>query len=107
MLETKVIHDWQPVTKMKGVKQELELFTAGKFKGAGSSGRALSETDRAYFQSIVDEANAGFVAAVKQARPGVAKEVLIDAKVYTGTQAAKLGLVDGVVSGWEDFVGLD
>ena len=90
--------------QMEGLK--LELFTAGKFKGAGSSGRALSEADRAYFQSIVDDANDGFVAAVKQARPGVAKEVLTDAKVYTGTQAAKHGLVDGVVSGWEEFVGL-
>jgi hypothetical protein len=105
-LETKVIQDWQPVTKVKGVKQKLELFTAGKFKGAGSSGHALSDADRAYFQSIVDDANASFVAAVKQARPQVAKEVLTDAKVYTGLQAAKLGLVDGVVSGWEEFVGL-
>lgn len=90
--------------QMEGLK--LELFTAGKYKGAGSSGRALSDADRAYFQSIVDEANAGFVAAVKSARPDVEKEVLTDAKVYTGTQAAKLGLVDGVVSGWEEFVGL-
>lgn len=90
--------------KMEGLN--LEVFSAGKHKALGQSGRSLSDDDRKYLQSIVDEANAGFTAAVKTARPGVAKEALTDAKVYTGIQAVKLGLVDGVVSGWEEFISL-
>lgn len=90
--------------QMEGLK--LELFTAGKHKGLGSSGRSLSEDDRKYLQSIVEEANAGFIAAVKAARPGVAKEALTDAKVYTGHQATRVGLADGLVSSWEEFASL-
>lgn len=89
--------------QMEGLK--LELFTAGTHKGIGSSGRALTNEDRAYLQSIVDEANAGFVAAVKQARHNVAPEALTSAKVYTGKQAVQAGLADGLVSSWEEFVG--
>lgn len=90
--------------QMQGLK--LDLFTAGTHKGIGSSGRGLTAEDRAYLQSIVDEANAGFVAAVKQARPGVSKEALSSAKIYTGKQAVTQGLADGIVSGWDEFVSL-
>lgn len=90
--------------QMEGLK--LEVFAAGTHKALGSPGRPLSDADRKYLQSIVDEANAGFLVAVKDARPGVAKEVLTEAKVYTGAQAAKLGLVDGLVSGWDEFISL-
>lgn len=90
--------------QMEGLK--LELFTAGTHKGLGSPGRSLTKEDRDYLQSIVDEANAGFVARVKQSRPGVAKEALTSAKVYTGRQAVEVGLADGLVSSWEEFVSL-
>lgn len=90
--------------QMEGLK--LELFSAGTHKGIGMSGRALSNEDRAYLQSIVDEANAGFLSRVKQSRPGVAKEALTSAKVYTGRQAVDVGLADGLVSSWEEFVSL-
>jgi len=90
--------------QMEGLK--LEVFAAGTHKALGSPGRPLSEADRKYLQSIVDEANAGFVVAVKEARPDVAKEVLTEAKVYTGAQALGLGLVDGLVSGWDEFISL-
>lgn len=90
--------------QMEGLK--LELFTAGTHKGLGSPGRSLTKEDRDYLQSTVDEANAGFVARVKQSRPGVAKEALTSAKVYTGRQAVEVGLADGLVSSWEEFVGL-
>lgn len=90
--------------KMEGLN--LEVFFAGKHKALGSSGRALTDDDRAYLQSIVDTANKGFVSAVKQARPSVAAEVLTDAKVYTGAQAVQLGLADGLVADWDEFIGL-
>jgi signal peptide peptidase SppA len=91
--------------KMQGLK--LELFTAGTHKGLGASGRGLNDADRRYLQAQVDEANAGFVAAVKAARPGVAKEVLTEAKVYNGKAAVALGLADGIVSSWEEFISLN
>ncbi|GAA5139363.1 hypothetical protein GCM10023213_19910 [Prosthecobacter algae] len=85
---------------------KLELFTAGKHKAIGRPGQQLTADDRKYLQETVNNANQQFVSAVKTARPGVAKEVLTDAKMYTGEQAVKLGLVDGLVSGWEEFIDL-
>lgn len=90
--------------QMEGLK--LDLFTAGTHKGIGSSGRALTTEDRAYLQSIVDDANAGFLAAVKRARVKVSPEALTHAKVYTGKQAVSVGLADGLVSSWEEFISL-
>lgn len=90
--------------KMEGL--EISTFSAGKHKAIGASGRSLTEDDRKYLQSIVDNANAGFVAAVRAARPDVADEVLTDAKVYTGKQAVGLGLVDGLVNSWDEFISL-
>lgn len=92
--------------RMKMAGLEMHTFSAGKHKALGSSGRVLTDDDRAYLQSIVNHANAGFVQAVQDARPGVAKEVLTDAKVYTGKQAVGLGLVDGLVNSWDEFVSL-
>lgn len=90
--------------QMEGLK--LEIFSAGTHKGIGMSGRALTKEDRDYLQSIVDEANAGFVSTVKQSRPGVSPEALTSAKVYTGRQAVDVGLADGLVASWEEFVSL-
>ncbi len=89
---------------MEGLK--LELFFAGKHKAMGRPGQKLTDADREYLQATVNSANQKFVSAVKQARPQVAKEVLTDAKMYDGQQAVQLGLVDGLVSGWEEFVSL-
>lgn len=90
--------------QMEGLR--LELFTAGTHKGIGSPGRSLTAEDKKYLQSIVDFANVDFLAAVKAARPGVNEEAMTHAKVYTGRQAVAVGLADGLVSSWEDFVTL-
>lgn len=90
--------------QMEGLK--IELFTAGVHKGIGTSGRALTNEDRAYLQSTVDQANAPFVSRVKQSRPKVKAEALTHAKVYTGPQAVEIGLADGLVSSWEEFISL-
>lgn len=90
--------------QMEGLK--LELFYAGKHKAMARPGQKLTDADRKYLQATVDAANDKFVKAVKTARPGVAKEVLTDAKMYTGDEAVALGLADGLVSGWEEFIDL-
>ena len=92
--------------RMKMAGLSINTFSAGKHKAMGASGRELTKDDRDYLQSIVDTANEQFVASVKSARPDVAEEVVTDAKVYTGRQAVSLGLVDGLVNSWEEFVSL-
>jgi len=92
--------------RMKAAGLSITTFSSGKHKAMGSFGQELTNEDRAYLQSIVDTANEQFVAAVRAARPDVADEVVTDAKVYTGRQAVGLGLVDGLVNSWEEFVAL-
>lgn len=90
--------------QMQGLK--MEIFSEGKHKAIGMPGRALTDEDKKYLQSIASDANAEFIAAVKQARPAVSKDALTGAKMYVGKQAIKHGLADGIVSSWEEFISL-
>lgn len=90
--------------KKEGLK--MEYFFAGKHKAMGAMGRGLTDEDRDYLQQRVDEANAGFVQAVKSARPMVSNSAIYEAKMHEGHDAIKQGLADGIVSGWEEFIDL-
>jgi protease-4 len=56
----------------------------------------MTPEERAYWQAIVDETYADFVAVVAQGRNMTASEVLplADGRVFTGRQALAAGLVD-------------
>lgn len=92
--------------QMKKDGLKMEYFYAGKHKAMGGMGRSLTQDDRDYLQKRTDEANAAFVAAVMQARPGVSKVALTEARMHEGIDAIKQGLADGLVSSWEEFVSL-
>jgi protease-4 len=72
------------------------VITSGPRKDIGSPYREMTESERAYWQTIVDEAYQGFVAIVAEGRHKSVDEVkpLADGSVYTGRQALQLGLVD-------------
>ena len=72
-----------------------EQFTAGRFKDAGVPLKELEEEEREYLQTLVDDYYDQFVAGVVEGRDlaeGTVRET--EARVYLGSEAADLGLVD-------------
>ena len=80
-----------------------EQFTAGEFKDAGVPLREIEDDEREYLQGIIDGYYEQFVETVSEGRdmdPDAVRET--EARVYLGSDAAELGLVDEL--GTEDDV---
>jgi protease-4 len=77
---------------------EPRIIKSGKLKDAGTPLREMSEADRAYLQSMVDELHAQFVSLVAEERGLAPAKVrgLADGRVYSGRQAQANGLVDAL-----------
>jgi protease-4 len=73
-----------------------QTITSGKFKNAGSPFDKLSPEEREYFQKLVDNLHAQFVADVASGRDMSSEAVseLADGRALTGEQAYEAGLVD-------------
>jgi protease-4 len=74
-----------------------ERFAAGKYKDAGMPLKELSGDDRAYLQGIIDDFYDDFVERVAEGRkldPEAVRDT--EARVYLGSNAAEIGLVDEV-----------
>ena len=73
-------------------------FKTGDLKDMGSPARQISEKERAVWQSIVDEGFLSFRLAVEEGRKGRLDQAgfaeVLDARILTGRQAKKIGLVD-------------
>ncbi len=70
---------------------------SGKLKDIGSPLRDMTDEEREVLQGIIEEFYEQFVSAVESGRPLLGpSEVreLADGRVFTGTEAVKLGLVD-------------
>jgi protease-4 len=85
-----------------------EQLTAGRFKDAGVPLKEFEEEEREYLQGIVDGYYDQFVGDVVEGRP-LEEETVRDteARVYLGSEAAEMGLVDelGTREGVEAEVG--
>src|SRR5262249_53476714 len=80
----------------KGIK--AYRFATGSLKGAGSPGTPLTEEQRSYFQSLIDESQQAFDSAVKGGR-GLSDKQLADVRtgaVYGAETAVGKKLIDGV-----------
>jgi protease-4 len=72
-----------------------EQFTAGEYKDAGVALKDLSEDERTYLQGIVDDYYDEFVETVAEGRDLDEGDVrATEARIYLGSEAAELGLVD-------------
>lgn len=81
---------------MDWAKIKDRSITSGTYKYAGSPSKEMSEAEKAYLQSFVNELYDQFVMTVAKHR-GFSKEKayeLAEGKVYTGRTAKKLGLID-------------
>ncbi|MFO8114413.1 MAG: signal peptide peptidase SppA [Halorubrum sp.] len=80
-----------------------EQFTAGEYKDAGVPLREIEQDEREYLQGIIDGYYEQFVETVSEGRDMDPETVRgTEARVYLGTDAAEVGLVDEL--GTEDDV---
>jgi protease-4 len=77
---------------------DFVVITSGPRKDFGSPYREMTEEERQYWQTIIDEAYSGFVAIVAEGRGLPVAQVLplADGRVFTGRQALDAGLIDAV-----------
>jgi signal peptide peptidase SppA len=81
-----------------GIK--VHLLTTGKFKGAGAvDGVPITEEQLAEMQSAVDKLGDSFIGAVSRGRDMSRADVedLADGRVWWGSEAVKVGLIDAVM----------
>ena len=79
-----------------GIK--FETVKSGIFKDILSPDKPLSEEGRALLQGLIDESYNQFVQAVSESRDIPVDEVkkFADGRIFTGTQAKDLGLIDEI-----------
>jgi len=111
-----IVAERQAVVGSIGVRMELIHYyglmeklginttsiTGGKYKDIGTPTRPMTEEEYAMLESIVNESYYEFVSWVAENRNVTINETLevADGKIYSGTQAQKVGLVD--MTGTED-----
>jgi protease-4 len=95
MPEVDQLLDWAHV-KMTVVK-------SGKLKDIGSPFRPMTDDDRKFFQSLIDDVYGQFLKAVVDGRKLPVEKVrpIADGRVISGSQAKELGLIDKL-GGFED-----
>ncbi|MFW5963609.1 MAG: signal peptide peptidase SppA [Natronomonas sp.] len=76
---------------------QYEQLTAGEFKEAGVPFEDLDETEREYLQGIIDDYYDQFVETVAEGRAMEEAEIRdTEAKVFLGSEAHEMGLVDSI-----------
>ncbi len=72
------------------------VIKSGEFKDIGNSFRKMKPEEREIFQSLVDESYAQFVSVISEGRdlPEERVREIADGRIYSGSQAKELGLVD-------------
>jgi protease-4 len=76
---------------------DYQIVKYGEMKDMGSTWRGLTDTEKGYANSVVTEVYEIFVTEVSEGRNISSGEVkaLADGRVYTGTRAKELKLIDG------------
>lgn len=91
-----VLTDYSKLAENMGVS--VEVIKAGEFKGAGTPGTKITDSDKAHFQGVVNSINKVFKGDVQAGRSGkiVDIEAVADGSVYVGQEAKSAGFVDAV-----------
>jgi protease-4 len=92
---------------MQWAKLKDVVFKTGEFKDTGSSSRALTDSEKVYFQGLIDDMYVQFVEAVADGRKMDVERVrsLADGRVFTGRDAREKKLIDEV-GNFQDAVNL-
>ena len=86
--------DSSAAMEKEGLK--VDVFTSGRYKGAGIPGTTLSEDHRKMLQARVEEMAGAFYQHVEASRPDVERTDM-QGQVFMGDRAVAAGLVDQVV----------
>lgn len=92
-----IMMTWNAKGLLDKVGVSTDAIKSGPNKDAASPFRPMKPEERQVFQTMIDEYYQRFLAVVSQSRTGLKPEKireLADGRVYTGSQALKLGLVD-------------
>lgn len=73
----------------------MEVFRDGALKGIGIPGKAITDEERAFLQSRVEESGGRFKAFVASRRPALADGAM-QGQWFSGEAAFEAGLVDGL-----------
>ena len=90
---------------MKKVGVDYIVVKAGQFKDIGNVGRAMTPDERRVMQALLDDVHGQFIGAVAAGRKLPREDVVrfADGRVFSGTQAKDLRMVDAL-GGLEDAV---
>ncbi len=88
------------VDAMKKLGVERRLLTAGEHKGFLDPFQPVKDDDVQHVQGLLDDIHHQFIATVREGRGDRLKETpdMFSGLIWTGDQAVKLGLVDGLAS---------
>jgi len=83
---------------MEWAKLKEVVFKSGEFKDTGSPTRPLTDREKVYFQSMIDDMYVQFVEAVASGRHMDIQNVraLADGRVFTGRDAKEKKLIDEI-----------
>ena len=83
---------------LKWAKVEVEVIKSGEFKDLGSPLRKMPEEQKAYLQTLIDSTHSQFKDMISERRnlPPAKVASLSDGKIFIGSQAKKLGLIDRI-----------
>ena len=92
------VYDMSGMAGKQGV--EALVFKTGSIKGAGTQGAPVTEEQRAYFQSIVDQSQKSFDEGVQKGRSLTDKQLasVRTGGVFLASEAQDRKLIDGVQS---------
>jgi protease-4 len=81
---------------LKKIGVQIVVIKSGANKDMGSYARPMTDDEKKLWQAVIDQAYDGFVKTVSEGRnlPEDKVRQIADGRVYTGTQAKDLGLVD-------------
>lgn len=97
-----VIAEWVNYGNLlKWAQMQPEVIKSGEFKDVGSPTREVTPKEREYLQSLINQMFEQFVGAVADGRKdaGLTRDqikILADGRVYTGEQALREKLIDGL-----------
>jgi len=89
--------------QMQNQGENLQEFSAGKFKTMGAYWKPLTDSEKAMIQASVDKIYVQFKEAVNARREISAEHM--EGQVFDGSEAVEIGLVDGVVDSLEEVFG--
>ncbi len=83
---------------MEKIGISAEVIKSGPYKDTGSAFRGLTSEERKYLQEKVELLHNQFVKAISEERkiPLEKVKAFANGKIYTGEEALKLGLIDGL-----------